>query len=118
MSMLIEKPITIRAAGTPRKEIQEFVGRLATNTTEVSIAWMISPPGWAEPGQTPEFNEYSVVLKGSLRANLKDRTIVAKAGQAMAVGAGEWVRYDTPEGAEYIAVCVPAFSPQTAHRDP
>ena len=115
---LVEKPTVITAAGNLPKEIQEFIGRVNSDTTELSIARMISPAGWQEPGQTPRFNEYSVVLKGSLHVTLRDRTIVVNAGQAVIVAAGEWVRYGTPEGAEYIAVCVPAFSPETVHRDP
>ena len=114
---LIEKPTVIKAAGNPPKEIQEFIGRVNTGTAEASIAKMISPAGWAEAGQTPQFNEYTLVLKGALHAKLKDRDVVAKAGQALMVPAGEWVQYHTPDGAEYIAVCVPAFSPQTVHRD-
>jgi mannose-6-phosphate isomerase-like protein (cupin superfamily) len=116
---LIQKPTIIEAAGTPPKQIEEFIGRVNSGTSEVSIARMTSPEGWSEPGQTPEFNEYTVVLKGTLRAAFKDREIDVTAGQAIVVQAGEWVRYSTPhaEGAEYIAVCVPAFSPETVHRD-
>ena len=114
---IIKSPTTIQAAGNPPKEIQEFVGRVNTDTSEVSIARMISPAGWAEPGQTPQFNEYSLVLKGSLHVKLRDRTMVVNAGQAVMVQAGEWVQYHTPEGAEYIATCVPGFSPQTVNRD-
>ena len=119
MARLIEKPTLIPAAGNPPKEIQEYVGRVNTGTAEVSIARMISPQGWSEPGQTPEFSEYSVVLKGTLRVKLKDRVMDVKAGQAAMVQSGEWVQYSTPAagGAEYIAVCVPAFSPQSVHRD-
>ena len=115
---LVEKPTVIKAAGNLPKEIQEFIGRANSGTTELSIAKMISPAGWKEPGQTPLFNEYSMVLKGSLHVTLKDRTIIVKAGQAVIVEAGEWVQYQTPEGAEYIATCIPAFSPQTVNRDP
>ena len=116
---LIENPTVIKAAGTPSKEIQEFIGRVSTGTTEVSIARMCSPQGWFEPAQTPEFNEYTVVLKGALHVTLKGRVVVVKAGQAILIEAGDTVQYSTPEreGAEYIAVCVPAFSPQTVHRD-
>jgi mannose-6-phosphate isomerase-like protein (cupin superfamily) len=117
MARLIEKPAVVTAEGTPPKEIREFIGLANTGTTEVSIAKMISPAGWSEPGQTPEFNEYTMVLKGSLHVKLKDRELIVKAGQAVMVDAGERVRYSTPEGAEYIAVCVPAFSPETVHRD-
>lgn len=114
---LIEKPAVITAAGNPPKKIQEFIGRVNTGSTEVSIARMISPAGWKEPGQTPQFGEYTLVLKGALHLKFKDRTIVAKAGQAVIVEAGEWVQYHTPKGAEYISVCIPAFSPQTVNRD-
>ena len=114
---LVGKPTVIKAAGNPPKEIQEFIGRVNTGTSEVSIAKMISPAGWEEPGQTPQFNEYTLVLKGSLHVRLKDSIIVVKAGQAFMAQAGEWVQYETPEGAEYIATCIPAFSPQTVHRD-
>ena len=114
---LVEKPTLIKAVGNPPKEIQEFIGRVNTGTTELSIAKMTSPAGWREPGQTPQFNEYTVVLKGDLHVTLKDRMVVVKAGQAIIVPAGEWVQYQTPAGAEYIAVCLPAFSPQTVHRD-
>jgi len=116
-TQLIEKPMVIKADGNPPKEIQEFFGRVNTGTTEVSIARMISPAGWTEPGQTPQFNEYTVVLKGSLHVNLRDRRVIVNAGQAILIQAGEWVQYHTPEGAEYIATCVPAFSPQTVNRD-
>ena len=116
---LIEKPTVLKAAGTPTKEIQEFIGRVNSGTTEVSMARMRSPQGWSEPAQTPGFNEYTVVLKGALHVTAKGRTVVVKAGQAILVEAGETVRYSTPEpeGAEYMAVCVPAFSPQTVHRE-
>jgi quercetin dioxygenase-like cupin family protein len=117
MAHLIEKPTTVKAAGNPPKEILEFIGLVNTGTAEVSIAKMISPAGWKEPGQTPEFTEYTVVLRGSLRVKLKDRELIVRAGQSVMVEAGEWVQYDTPEGAEYMAVCLPAFSPLTAHRD-
>jgi len=118
MSRLIEKPTTIQAAGNKPKIIEEFIGRVNSGTTAVSIARMKSPQGWAEPGQTPEFDEYSVVLAGTLRAEFKDRTVDARAGQAVIVSKGEWVRYSTPiEPAEYSAVCLPAFSPATVRRD-
>lgn len=118
MARLIESPTCITAAGTPPKQIEEFVGRVNTGTAAVSIARMRSPPGWSEPGQTPRFSEYSVVLRGALRLKLKDRELTVRAGQGVIVEAGEWVQYATPEGAEYIAVCVPAFSPDTVQRDP
>lgn len=115
----ISKPTSIKAAGNPPKEIQEFIGRVNSGTTEVSLARMISPQGWTEPGQTPEFDEYTVVLKGELHLKFKNSKIIVKSGEAVIVNAGEWVQYSTPEagGAEYIAVCIPAFSPQAVHRD-
>ncbi len=115
----IRKPTIVMAAGTPPKQIEEFVGRVNSGTGEVSIARMTSPAGWSEPGQTPSFNEYTVVLRGTLRVTLKDHTLDVTSGQAVMIEAGEWVRYATPYdgGAEYIAVCVPAFSPETVHRD-
>ena len=119
MATLIAKPTRIEAAGTPPKTIEEFVGRVNSRTTAVSIARMISPGGWKEPGQTPEFDEYSVVLRGKLRVTSKTGVLDVDAGQAVLVRGGEWVQYSTPEpgGAEYVAVCLPAFSPQTVHRD-
>ena len=119
MATLIPKPTTVPAAGDPPKSIEEFVGRVNSNTTTVSIARMKSPAGWSEPGQTPQFDEYTVVLKGSLHVKLMDATFDVAAGQAIIVKAGEWVQYSTPspEGAEYIAVCLPAFSPEKVHRD-
>jgi mannose-6-phosphate isomerase-like protein (cupin superfamily) len=119
MATLIQKPTTIQAAGQPPKLIEEFIGRVNSGTAAVSIARMESPSGWSEPGQTPEFDEYSVVLRGSLHVKLKNREFDVEAGQAIIVKAGEWVQYSTPspEGAEYIAVCLPAFSPETVHRD-
>jgi len=120
MPRLIEGPTIIGAAGNPPKRIAEYVGRVNSATGAVSIARMESPAGWSEPGQTPEFDEYTVVLRGLLRVETSTGTIVVKAGQAIAVHRGEWVRYSSPEpgGAEYIAVCVPAFSLDLAHRDP
>ena len=119
MATLIGTPTTIQAAGTPTKQIEEFVGRVNSGTGTVSIARMRSPSGWTEPGQTPEFDEYSLVLKGSLHVRLRDGELDVHAGQAVIVSAGEWVQYSTPssEGAEYIAVCLPAFSPDTVNRD-
>lgn len=115
----IQKPTVIRAAGSPPKQIEEFIGRVNSRTTEVSVARMTSPAGWSEPGQTPRFNEYTVVLRGTLKAKLKDRELEVSAGQAIIIEAGEWVQYSTPDagGAEYIAVCLPAFSPEAVHRD-
>lgn len=119
MPKLIDKPAVIKAVGNKAKVIDEFVGRVSTGTEVVSIARMHSPPGWAEPGQTPEFDEYTVVLTGMLRVESKGETIDVRAGQAVIAHAGEYVRYSTPdgEGADYIAVCVPAFSPETVNRD-
>jgi L-amino acid N-acyltransferase YncA/mannose-6-phosphate isomerase-like protein (cupin superfamily) len=119
MAILIEKPTTIQAAGQPPKRIEEFIGRVNSQTAAVSIARMKSPSGWSEPGQTPEFDEYTVVLRGVLRVKLKDQEFDVQAGQAIIVQAGEWVAYSTPsaEGAEYVAVCMPAFSPVLVHRD-
>ncbi len=115
----IPSPTRIRAAGNKPKLIDEYIGRLNSKTKAVSIAHMQSPAGWSEPGQTPEFDEYTVVLKGTLRVNHKDGTCDVHAGQAVIAHGGEWVQYSTPgpEGAEYIAVCSPAFSPETVHRD-
>ena len=119
MPTLIEKPIRITAAGNKPKLIDEYVGRVNTGQPAVSIAHMRSPAGWAEPGQTPEFDEYTVVLRGTLRVEHRDGAIDVHAGQAVLVRQGEWVRYGTPgeDGAEYMAVCLPAFSPETVHRD-
>ena len=113
----IEAPTVLRAAGDPPKQIQEFFGRVNSGTQEVSVARMVSPPGWSEPGQTPAFNEYTVVLKGTLVLQSAEGEVHVEAGQAVIVEAGTWVRYATPGGAEYFAVCVPAFSPQHVHRD-
>lgn len=119
MPQLIPAPTQIAAAGNKPKIIQEFVGYVNSKTAEVSIARMKSPGGWVEPGQTPEFDEYSVVLHGMLRVEHRDGTIDVRAGQAIITSRGEWVRYSTPEaeGAEYLAVCLPAFSPAIVHRD-
>ncbi len=119
MARHIQQPTVIEAAGTPPKLIQEYVGRVNSGTDATSIAHMKSPEGWVEPGQTPEFDEYTVVLKGMLRLKLSDRELDVHAGEAVIVSAGEWVQYGSPEegGAEYIAVCMPAFSMDTVHRD-
>ena len=119
MAILIESPKTFQAAGIPPKQIEEFVGRVNSNTEAISIARMRSPSGWKESGQTPEFDEYTLVLKGSLHVHRRDGDFDVQAGQAVIVHAGEWVQYSTPspEGAEYIAVCLPAFSPDTVKRD-
>ena len=119
MPKLIPTPTRIAAAGTKPKLIDEFIGRVNSGDDRLSIAHMRSPGGWVEPGQTPEFDEYTVVLRGQLQVAHRGGTIEVRAGQAIVTCAGEWVQYSTPgeEGAEYIAVCVPAFSPQTVHRD-
>jgi len=117
MPTLLLKPTVIPAAGEPPKIIEEFVGRVNSRTSALSIARMTSPPGWREPGQTPEFDEYTVVLRGELQVQTRDKNYNVAAEQAIIVHAGEWVRYSTPQGAEYIAVCLPAFSPETVHRD-
>ncbi len=117
MARCIDQASVIEAAGDKPKRIEEFVGRVNTRTQHASIARMNSPPGWVEPGQTPEFDEYSVVLAGALRVESRDGAFDVQAGQAVHAPAGEWGRYSTPGGAEYIAVCVPAFSPDTVHRD-
>jgi ethanolamine utilization protein EutQ (cupin superfamily) len=114
---LIESPSRVEAAGTKPKLIDEFVGRVNTGEERLSIARMQSPEGWLEPGQRPEFDEYTVVVDGCLRVEHEDGALNVRAGQAVLVRAGEWVRYSTPEGAEYVAVCLPAFSPETVHRD-
>lgn len=120
MPRLITEPTRIRAHGERPKVIEEFVGRANRGTEAVSIARMVSPPGWAEPGQTPGFDEYTVVLKGLVRVESSGGSFDVQAGQAVMAAAGEWVRYSTPnpEGAEYIAVCLPAFSPEAVRRDP
>ncbi len=120
MPQLIEKPTRITAAGNKPKLIDEYIGRVNSGTESISIAHMRSPAGWVEPGQAPEFDEYTLVLRGLLRVTHRDGQIDVRAGQAVLVRRGEWVRYSTPteEGAEYIAICLPAFSPETVHRDP
>ena len=117
--MHISKPTVVQAAGNKLKLIEEFVGRVNSGSVEVSVARMRSPSGWIEPGQTPEFDEYTVVLRGALRVKTKGDTVDVRAGEAVIVSRGEWVQYSTPgeEGAEYIAICLPAFSPATVHRD-
>ncbi len=117
---LIKKGIIVEATGNKPKVIEEFVGRASSDTGKVSVARMKSPPGWIEPGQTPDFDEYTVVLAGMLRVKSADGSVVdVLAGQAIIVNRGEWVQYSSPghDGAEYIAVCTPAFSPDTVHRD-
>jgi ethanolamine utilization protein EutQ (cupin superfamily) len=119
MAKLISSPARIKAAGTLEKIIEEYVGAVNSKSQDVSIAIMTSPSGWDEPGQTPEFDEYSIVLKGVLRAEGRSSVIEAGAGQAIFAPRGEWVKYSTPgpEGAHYVAICTPAFTPGTAHRD-
>ena len=119
MPTLIPAPTVIAAAGNKPKRIEEFVGRVNTKTDAASVARMVSSPGWLEPGQTPEFDEITLVLKGAMRVESKDGVMDVKAGQAVMTKKGEWVRYSTPgpEGAEYVAICLPAFSPGTVHRD-
>lgn len=119
MPTFIAQPTVIQAAGNKPKIIQEFVGRVNSQTEATSVARMVSPGGWVEPGQTPEFDEFTVVLKGVLRVASRDGVIDVAAGQAVITHKGEWVQYSTPndEGAEYIAVCLPAFSLATVHRD-
>ena len=119
MAKLLSAPTVIPAAGEPPKIIEEFIGRVNSQTTGVSIAKMSSPSGWREPGQTPEFDEYTLVLRGTLRVETRAGALDVEAGQAVIAPRGEWVRYSTPgkAGAEYVAVCVPAFSPDLVHRD-
>ena len=115
----IDAPRVIQAAGNKPKRIEEFVGRVSSSTGSVSVARMRSPSGWVEPGQTPEFDEYTIVLAGMLRVTTRDGELDVHAGQAVITPKGTWVQYSTPlpDGAEYIAVCLPAFSPETVHRD-
>jgi mannose-6-phosphate isomerase-like protein (cupin superfamily) len=117
MPTLIAQPTRIAAAGNLPKQIEEYIGRVNSSHQSVSVARMKSPPGWIEPGQRPEFEEISIVLSGSLRVEHEGGTFDVAAGQAVVSKPGEWVRYSTPEGAEYIAICLPAFSPETVHRD-
>jgi ethanolamine utilization protein EutQ len=119
MPTLIPQPTRIQAASNKPKLIDEYIGRVNSKTSAASVAHMRSPHGWLEPGQTPEFDEFTIVLKGLLRVEHKGGTLDVTAGQAVVTHAGEWVRYSTPQegGAEYIAVCLPAFSMETVHRD-
>jgi quercetin dioxygenase-like cupin family protein len=119
MPTLINSPTIIEAAGNKPKIIREFFGRVNSKTENISIAKMTSLAGWEEPGQRPEFDEYTLVLKGMLKVETKENVFNVNAGQAIITYAGEWIRYSTPnpEGAEYVAVCLPAFSPETVHRD-
>jgi ethanolamine utilization protein EutQ len=116
---LIAKPTRVEAAGNKPKLIDEYVGRVNSATSQTSVAHMRSPGGWQEPGQTPEFDEFTVVLRGMLRVEHRGGSLDVRAGQAVIAHRGEWVRYSTPEadGAEYMAVCLPAFALDTVHRD-
>ena len=119
MPIRIEKPAIIESAGNKPKVIEEYFGRVNSKTAAVSVARMRSPSGWTEPGQTPEFDEYTLILRGMLRVTSKTGTIDVRAGEAVICHKGEWVQYSTPEadGADYIAICLPAFSPETVNRD-
>ena len=119
MTNKISGPTVIAAAGNKKKIIEEYFGLVNSQEAKVSIARMISPSGWIEPGQTPDFDEYTVVLRGMLRVETRDGAHEVRAGEAILVAKGEWVRYSSPEaaGAEYVAVCLPAFPPATVHRD-
>ena len=115
----ISSPKIIQAAGNKPKRIEEYIGRINSGTAALSVARMVSPGGWIEPGQTPEFDEYTVVLRGVLRVESREGALDVRAGEAVIVAKGEWVRYSTPEagGAEYVAICLPAFSMDIVHRD-
>ncbi|MGH9412257.1 MAG: cupin domain-containing protein [Terriglobales bacterium] len=117
MPRLLAQPTRIAPAGNKPKLIDEFIGHVNSATAALSVAHMQSPPGWQEPGQTPEFDEYTLVLSGVLHVEYRGGTLEVGANQAVIVSAGEWVRYATPNGADYIAICLPAFSPGSVHRD-
>ena len=119
MPKLIEAPTVITAAGNKPKRIEEYAGHVNSGHSSVSVARMVSPSGWVEPGQRPEFEEITLVLRGVLRVESETGTLDVRAGQAVVTAPGEWIRYSTPEaeGAEYVAICLPAFSPDTVHRD-
>ena len=119
MPVLVPGPAYVQAAGNKTKVIEEFIGKICTGDTDVSVARMRSPSGWHEAGQTPEFDEYTIVLKGTLCVEHAQGTLEVKAGQAVVAHRGEWVRYSTPtaDGADYVSVCIPAFSNSTVHRD-
>ena len=119
MPLVIAAPSVINAAGQPPKRIEEYAGRVNSGHAAVSVARMVSPSGWREPGQRPEFEEITVVLRGMIRVEHEGGVLDVRAGQAVVTAPGEWIRYSTPEpdGAEYIAICLPAFSPDTVHRD-
>ncbi len=120
MPRLIQAPIQVAAIGDPPKTIEEFVGRASNGDESVSVAQMKSPSGWAEPGQRPEFDEYTLVLRGALTVEHEGGRFEVPTGQAVHTRPGEWVRYSSPgpDGAEYVSICLPAFSPDTVHRDP
>lgn len=119
MPRVISQPTVVTAVGNKPKRIEEYAGRVSSRHEQVSVARMVSPAGWKEPGQRPEFEEITVVLKGTLRVEHEDGRLDIEAGQAVITAPGEWIRYSTPfeDGAEYVAVCLPAFSPATVHRD-
>ncbi len=119
MAQIIKSPTVVEAAGNKLKIIEEFFGKMSTKSDDISIARMKSPVGWEEPGQCPEFDEYTVVVRGNLQVETKKQTHFVQAGQAVLINKGEWVRYSTPfeGGAEYIAICIPAFSPDNVNRD-
>jgi len=119
MPLLIKSPTIVKAAGNKPKVIEEFIGRVNSGDSVLSIARMKSPAGWMEPGQAPEFTEYTIVLKGTVRVTTRTDFVDVKSGEAIVVQKGEWVQYSTPElnGAEYISICTPAFSPSLVHRD-
>jgi quercetin dioxygenase-like cupin family protein len=117
MPRLIEQPTRVAAVGTKPKAIDEYFGRVNSGDQNLSVAVMHSPPGWQEPGQRPSFDEYTLVLEGALVVEHETGTLTVRAGQAVHTAKGEWVRYGTPEGARYVAICLPAFSPETVHRD-
>ena len=119
MPRLIENPTIVPAAGTRPKQIEEFIGRVNSGDDRLSVARMVSPEGWVEPGQRPEFQEFTIVVRGLLRVEHSEGSMDVRAGQAIVTNPGEWIRYSTPDpgGAEYFAICFPAFSPSTVHRD-
>ena len=117
MPRLIEQPTIVQSAGTKPKRIEEYAGRVNSGHDAISVARMRSPAGWEEPGQRPDFEEITVVLSGTLRVEHEGGVLDVRQGQAVVTAPGEWIRYSTPDGAEYIAVCLPAFSPDTVHRD-
>jgi len=117
MPVLIEEPAVVAAAGSKPKRIAEYFGRVRTGSDALSVARMTSPAGWVEPGQRPEFAEITVVIAGSVHVKHETGELIVQAGQALITEPGEWIQYSTPQGAEYVAVCLPAFSPDTVHRD-